>query len=486
MYDRLPPNSPEAERGVLGCCLTDLSKTTIALRAGVTTRWFYDARHAEIFSVLAALATNGGGDFVVAAMRLRQLGKLDSVGGLLYLGELQQSVPSAENLEYYLPDLLDRFRRRQVLDAVTRLQLLAEDERADSAAVLADTESVLEAIHRQADVNALPEIRCMKDFLETDLPAPAELVRGILHQGSKLILGGCSKSYKTWSLTDLALSVATGTPWLGFETTQAKVLYVNLEIQAGFFQKRLKALVPAKQLAPEGALDVWNLRGYAADYRILIPKIRTRLRDQGHALVILDPIYKLLGIADENSATDISALLNAIEGLAVSTGAAVAMAGHFAKGNPSAKEPIDRISGSGVFARDPDSLVFFTKHEEEDAFTVEMILRNFPPVAPFVAKWQWPLFRREESLDPGRLKQIGGRPAKHQPEMLLESLGDRRLRTTEWRKLASDEYGISPTRFFELLKRLEEGEKVVKSAIDQKWEQIRRNSRNPQREKDQS
>src|SRR3954462_16003810 len=88
------------------------------------------------------------------------------------------------------------------------------------------------------------------------------------------------------------------------------------------------------------------------------------------------------------------------------------MAGHFAKGNAAAKETIDRISGSGVFARDPDSLIPFTKHEEEGAFTVEMVLRNLPPVEPFVVKWEWPLFRRASQLDPARLKQAGGRPAR--------------------------------------------------------------------------
>ena len=62
---------------------------------------------------------------------------------------------------------------------------------------------------------------------------------------------------------------------------------------------------------------------------------------------------------------DITALLNMVENLAVTTGAAVALAGHYAKGNAAAKESIDRISGRGVFARDPDSLITFTKHEEE-------------------------------------------------------------------------------------------------------------------------
>ena len=57
-----------------------------------------------------------------------------------------------------------------------------------------------------------------------------------MHKASKLILGGSSKSYKTWALTDLAVSVATGTPWLNLPTCQGKVLYVNLEIQAPFFR----------------------------------------------------------------------------------------------------------------------------------------------------------------------------------------------------------------------------------------------------------
>ena len=182
--------------------------------------------------------------------------------------------------------------------------------------------------------------------------------------------------------------------------------------------------------------------------------------------MIVDPTYKLLGTADENSATDIAALLAAMETLAVTTGAAVAMASHFAKGNASAKESIDRINGSGVFARDPDSLITFTKHEEEGAFAVEMVLRNLPPVEPFVVRWDWPLFQREDDLDPSKLKQAAGRPARHRPEDLLECLGSGRLRTGDWKKAASEERGVSASCFFVPLKRLEESGKVAKSAIE--------------------
>ena len=73
--DTLPPNCPEAERGVLGCCLLDINKAAVALKAGVISRWFYDLRHAELFSVLSDLALNGGGDTLLKSMEWRDLAR---------------------------------------------------------------------------------------------------------------------------------------------------------------------------------------------------------------------------------------------------------------------------------------------------------------------------------------------------------------------------------------------------------------------------
>src|ERR1051325_7505047 len=154
--DHLPPHSPEAERGVLGCCLLNTNKTKIALKAGVTTRWFYEHRHIEIFKVLEAMAKNGGGDMVVAVLRLRELGLLDRIGGVPYINQLQDSVPSAENLEYYLPELRAYFQRRMVIDVGTRLRVLAEDTATDPEQLFADAGNVLHQFQTTGD--ALPEI----------------------------------------------------------------------------------------------------------------------------------------------------------------------------------------------------------------------------------------------------------------------------------------------------------------------------------------
>jgi hypothetical protein len=271
--------------------------------------------------------------------------------------------------------------------------------------------------------NGLPDVIDAVDFLATPIDSPAEIVEGILHQGSKLVLGGSSKSFKTWNLLDLAISVASGADWLGRRTSQGKVLFLNFEIQPHAWQRRIIAVTRAKGVEiATGQIILWNLRGHAADYRQLIPQIIERAIRENFALIVLDPIYKLYGGADENKASDIAALLNALEKLATQTGAAIAFGAHFAKGNASGKESIDRISGSGVFARDPDSLLILTKHEEEDAFSVDAILRNFPPVKPFVVRWIFPLMQRADELDPKRLKKAGGRNKAHDPKKLLATI----------------------------------------------------------------
>lgn len=58
----LLPHSPEAERGVIGCCLLDPGKIASALKAGVNHGCFYDRRHREVFNVLTWMAADGGGD----------------------------------------------------------------------------------------------------------------------------------------------------------------------------------------------------------------------------------------------------------------------------------------------------------------------------------------------------------------------------------------------------------------------------------------
>jgi hypothetical protein len=302
----------------------------------------------------------------------------------------------------------------------------------------------------------LPPIDDASDLVSSAIEVPDDVIEGVLHNGGKAVAGGTSKSNKTWVLSDMAVSVATGENFLGFPTKRGHVLFINLEIQKAFFSRRIATICDKKgvQLEP-GYLRVWNLRGHSADIAVLLPLLLRRIRPGQYVLIIIDPIYKLLGGRDENKAGDIASLLNDVERLAVETGAAVAFGAHYSKGNQSGKEPIDRIGGSGVFARDPDSILNFTRHEREGCFTVEMTLRNHPPVPPFVVRWEYPLMQREESLDPARLKKPAGRKPLFTTDDLLELIADEPLGTNDWQKDAESELQMGRRTFFRRLKEIE-------------------------------
>lgn len=299
-----------------------------------------------------------------------------------------------------------------------------------------------------AATTPLPKPIDVLTLLDADLPKPPELVHGVLHRGSKMVIGGGSKSFKTWTLIDLAVSVAAGVPWWGFNTTQGRVLYMNFEIQDVFFRDRVFEVMEAKDCgADAGQLMYWGLRGKAADLRQLMPEMIESLRDDDISLIVFDPIYKGLGDRDENRAGDIASLLNEIEKLAVETGAAVAFGHHFSKGNQSGKESIDRMGGSGVFARDPDTIMTMTRHTEDDAFTVDAVLRNFAPVEPFVVVRRHPLMIRDDGLDPTDLKQVNGVSEKYSDEEIQVSLINGGLTATDWMVDVMDRLGMAQSTF---------------------------------------
>jgi hypothetical protein len=88
--------------------------------------------------------------------------------------------------------------------------------------------ATLESLNGQATLSDLPPIVDAASFVSEHLSEPPQLVRGVLHQGSMLALGGGSKSFKTWCLLDLALSVAHGADWLGFPTERGRMELCSL------------------------------------------------------------------------------------------------------------------------------------------------------------------------------------------------------------------------------------------------------------------
>jgi hypothetical protein len=326
---------------------------------------------------------------------------------------------------------------------------------------------VIEELQQIYSKTRLPPVVSATDLCANPPPTPPEVIEGILHQGSKLAFGGGSKSFKTWALLQMAICVAIGSEWLGFQTTAGRVLYVNFELPEFSIEKRIREICEAMRINIPENLKLWNLRGHATDAATILPAISHEAKSGGFALNLLDPLYKLLGRRDENASRDMTDLMNEVERLAVDTEAAVGFGSHYSKGNQAAKESIDRISGSGVFARDPDSLITLTHHEVNDAFTVEMTLRTFPPREPFVVRWQHPLMVIDGKLDPTKLRKPFGRGPEHTPEDILKHFAPG-MKTGEW-KDACEEEGIKERTFYRLRKELVKAGRIFRSELDHQW-----------------
>ena len=88
----------------------------------------------------------------------------------------------------------------------------------------------------------------------------------------------------------------------------------------------------------------------------LAPSLIWRAKRENFLAVIIDPIYKVI-TGDENSADQMAHFCNQFDKVCTALGCAVIYCHHHSKGSQGGKRSMDRASGSGVFARDPDALL---------------------------------------------------------------------------------------------------------------------------------
>lgn len=193
------------------------------------------------------------------------------------------------------------------------------------------------------------------------------LIDGVLRQGHKMLLAGPSKAGKSYALIELCAAIAEGKSWLGFKCAQGKVMYVNLELDRASCLHRFKDVYSALGYKADNIsnIDIWNLRGRSVPMDKLAPKLIRRAQKKNYIAVIIDPIYKII-TGDENSADQMAHFCNQFDKVCSEVGCAVIYCHHHSKGGQGGKKSMDRASGSGVFARDPDALLDLTELDITD------------------------------------------------------------------------------------------------------------------------
>lgn len=202
----------------------------------------------------------------------------------------------------------------------------------------------------------LPDVEDLSDVWGAIPELAGPLIDGILRKGHKMLLAGPSKAGKSFLQIELAIAIAEGRPWLGRGCAKGRVLYVNLELDRASCLHRFRDVYAALGYPPKnlGNIDIWNLRGKAVPLDKLAPKLIRRAQKKGYSAVIIDPIYKVI-TGDENSAEQMAKFCNQFDKICSELGCATIYCHHHSKGMQGAKKAMDRASGSGVFARDPDA-----------------------------------------------------------------------------------------------------------------------------------
>jgi len=274
----------------------------------------------------------------------------------------------------------------------------------------------------------MPSMTPLSDFAANPPVLPEELIQGVLRRGHKMLISGSSKAGKSFLLMELCISIAEGSKWLGFPCRQGKVLYVNLEIDPASCIHRFLKIYDALGIQPTHMENIliWNLRGRAVPLDQLVPKLVRRVQGKDLTAIVIDPIYKVI-TGDENSASDMATFCNQFDRICTDTGCSVIYCHHHSKGTQGAKRAMDRASGSGVFARDPDAQLDMIELElTEDvknweakhgatAWRLECSLREFENFVPVDFWFEYPTHRIDNgsslcsmptqgSLEAGRMK----------------------------------------------------------------------------------
>ncbi len=171
-------------------------------------------------------------------------------------------------------------------------------------------------------------LRLLSDDELEGLPPLNYLVQGMVPAGGFIVVVGASGGGKTFFVLDLAMSIATGTPWHGRDVVRGPVVYVAGEGISGLV----------------GRVSAWkDLHGCTGRAGLFVLPQATALTqpDEVNRLllamealpappqaVIIDTLARNMGEGDENSARDVARLTAGVDRIREATGAAVILVHH--------------------------------------------------------------------------------------------------------------------------------------------------------------
>ncbi|MFI1840327.1 AAA family ATPase [Streptomyces olivaceoviridis] len=376
----------EASEAVLGTLLhTDAGVRDLVpdLVSALEPADFREPRHGELWDLLSSRwAAALSCDPITVSAVLRERGDLERLGGLVWLHQLHDAVPTvAHALEY--AEIVREDAQWRALEAAGVRTVTAAGRRQGTAAEAAESavELVRAVRDRQAHLDAPP--RDLLDFLQEADDEPEWVIPGVLARWDRLMITAGEGGGKSLLLRQILMRAAAGLhPWKKARIEPVRVLLVDAENADAQVRPWLRRMAQAAaeegapvqrgrfhlEVRPEG-LDL----SQAAD-RAWLARTVERVRPD---LISIGPLYKLTtsGKSDEEAARPLMSALEMIR--SASGGAAMVLEAHSPHAAPGVKRRDLRPIGSSLWLRWPE--YGFGLAPADSAFADETRLMDWVP-----------------------------------------------------------------------------------------------------------
>ncbi len=376
VFDRIPPQSLEAEQSVLASMILDksaLERVTEILKA----EDFYREAHQKLFTAVSELSERGEPvDLVTLGDELRVRGILDAVGGLSYITLLLDTVPTARNAEYYARIVEEKAILRRLIEASSEISAMAYTQSDEVMHIVDRAENLIFKVAQRRVGKYFYHLKDLVVSSWEQISAQAE-EEGVT---TGVPTGFIDLNYQTSGFQPSDFIIIAARPSVG-KTAFCLNLAVNAALQKGitvavFSLEMSKEQLALRMLCSEARVSSHRLRaGYPREgdwerisdamgrlselpiyiddsSEITTMEMRSKLRrlaaEHGLGLVIVDYIQLIYGSGSgrgtENRNQELSSISRALKGIAKEFGVPVIALSQLSRAVEQRQEKIPMLS----------------------------------------------------------------------------------------------------------------------------------------------
>ena len=338
------PQNIDAEKATLGSILLNRD-AIVAVAPWLRPEYFFLQRHAQIYEVmLSCYNTRIPPDTRTIAEELRRRGQLEAVGGILYLSELVEGVPTSYHIEFYGRSVERTALLRQLINAGGKIAALGYDEREEIDSTLDKAEQTLFEVSQRRSTNDFvhigqvidqyyEQINYLQEHRGEVVGVPTgfrdlDQITGGLQRSDLIILAarpGVGKSSLAMSLAYNIASMNQGTVAVfSLEMGREQLVQRLLAMETKIDSHRLRlGNIPDHELRTvmEAMGSMASLPIYIEDSAgITLMDVRSKARrlqsQAGIDLIIIDYLQLMQGRRNENRVQEVSEISRGLKGLA--------------------------------------------------------------------------------------------------------------------------------------------------------------------------